>query len=143
MTSAVFVLKKKLIYYSVLFIVTLLTSVPSPVENVTVDPQSPNTVIVSWPLPARPNGPVDRITYGLQWSAVLPDGRVMRQRTESISYEGDPVFSMTLDHLLPDQTYTIQVRALLLHDLLLLLLLLLLLVLYITFSGTLTYRVYV
>ncbi|XP_052809891.1 proto-oncogene tyrosine-protein kinase ROS-like isoform X2 [Mya arenaria] len=88
--------------------------VPSRVENVTLEPQNPNLVIVRWPLPAKPNGPVDKIEYFVRWSAVLQDGEKRSTMSEAITYSDYQEdmygrFSKRIENLLPDQTYSIQV----------------------------------
>ena len=87
--------------------------VPSHVENITVTPTNPNTIIVTWPAPLTPNGPLDKIMYFVKWTTQLDDGVHDRMsdaimQNSSDPYNGDLITKEITD-LEADQTYSIKV----------------------------------
>ncbi|XP_053397738.1 proto-oncogene tyrosine-protein kinase ROS-like isoform X2 [Mercenaria mercenaria] len=88
--------------------------VPSPIENITAQAQSPDRITVWWPPPSQPNGPIDKIVYFVKWSTQLEDGILHTTMTDAISYDSinpfnNGLFEVDLEKLSPEQTYSIQV----------------------------------
>ncbi|XP_060592485.1 proto-oncogene tyrosine-protein kinase ROS-like isoform X2 [Ruditapes philippinarum] len=88
--------------------------VPSPVENITAQAQSPDRIKVWWPPPEQPNGPVDKIVYFVKWSTQLEDGILHTTMTDAITFDSinpfnNRLFEVDLEKLSAEQTYSIQV----------------------------------
>ena len=103
--------------FTLIMICLFINQVPSTVKNITAQAQSPDRIKVWWPPPEQPNGPVDKIVYYVKWSTQY-DGILHTTMTDAITYDSinpfnNGEFEVDLEKLLAEQTYSIQVRRLL------------------------------
>ena len=91
-------------------------SVPTAPRNVTVRPERPSSVLVSWLAPARPHGRPADLRYTVEWSTLNADGsqsegsvRVGSGRGAGTSRRGGRV-TQTVGNLQAAHPYNIRVR---------------------------------
>ena len=85
--------------------------VPQAARDVTVIPQTPEEIKVTWLPPEKLNGPASKVTYVVHFSTITDQGHFMRQ-TENLvlNKSADGSIYTVLKGLEPSHVYDVKVR---------------------------------